>query len=294
MIQFFCWRLRRVSVRAATLLMCLFVCGIVVGCQSMEQSSLSAAEFQLRNPAYRMRPLTLKQDDGSRIAVRIWSKGDGSEPVADVVVIAEAAHGRAKITNTPGKQGVSNPWMEYLSMRWATSGLRVIEFDSPAHVTELQQSALVVDILRRTAEDPSRSQLVVGVGAGVHVVSRVLEDSNLGIRDRLRGILLVDPPVLDTLPLLNEVPLFAALGSGEDAIVSETAERAVVSFFDDESRGGGILLCRKSLFGVGSLVSPFLVSATQDFLLNPRGFDGDGAQRPDAREDCGFVQHPLR
>jgi hypothetical protein len=276
------------------MLMSLFVCGIVVCCQSIEQSSSSAAEFQLRNPAYRMRPLPLKQDDGSRIAVRIWSKGDGSDPVADVFVVAEAGQGPAKVSSNPGKQGVSNSWMEYLTMRWATSGLRVIEFDTPAHATELQQSALAIDILRRTAEDPGRSLLVVGAGAGVQVVSRVLDDTDPQTKDRLRGILLFDPPVLDALSLPNEVPLFAALGSGEGAIVSETAERAVVRFFDDESRGGGILLCRKSLFGIDSMVSPFLVQATQDFLLNPRGFDGDGAQRTDARKDCGFVQHPLR
>jgi len=297
MIHFFSWRVRRIPLRAATFLMGLLTCGFLSGCQSLEHPSLPASEFQLRNPAYRMRPLQLKQDDGGLISVRIWSKGDGSDPVADVFVVAQPAQGLAKVPGNPGKpikQIVASPWIEYLSMRWATAGLRVIEFDLPAQVTEQQQFMLAADVLRRTAEDPGRSLLLVGAGAGVQVVSRVLGDSEAEKKERLRGVLLIDPPALDNVLLRREVPLFAAVGSGEDAAVSEAAERAVVRFFDDESRGGGILLCRTSLFGVDSIVSPFLALATQDFLLNPAGFDGDGAQRPDARKDCGFVQHPLR
>jgi hypothetical protein len=294
MLQFFGLRYRRVSFLTATWLLIPSICGIEAGCQSIERQSPLSPEFQLRNPAYRMRPLQLKQEDGSWIAVRIWSKGDGGDPAAEVFVVAEAAQGLAKVPGKPGKQRVSNPWIEYLSMRWATAGLRVIEFDLPAHLTELQQPKLAGDILRRTSEDPGRGLLVVGAGAGVRAVSRLLADPQAGTQDRLRGLLLIDPPVFDTLSLPREVPFFAALGSGEDATVSEAAERAVAKFFDDESRAGGVLLCRNSLFGIDSVVSPFLALATQDFLLDPAGFDGDGAQRPDARKDCGFVQHPLR
>ena len=205
----------------------LLACAILSGCQSVEQPSLPASEFQLRNPAYRMRPLQLKQEDGGLLSVRIWSKGDGSDPVADVFVVAQPAQALAKVPGNSGKQVVASPWIGYLGMRWATAGLRVIEFNLPEQVTEQQQFMLAADVLRRTTEDPGRGLLVVGTGAAVRIVSRLLGEPETGTKERMRGLLLIDPPVLDTLPLPKEIPLFAAVGSGEDAAVSEAAERAV-------------------------------------------------------------------
>lgn len=288
----FCWK----NARAIAFFVALNLSGLVAACQTLPSpsSSLSAMDAALQHPAYRMRPMKLRQKDGSYTPVRIWSNGDDRDPIADVFVIADGTdHSSALV----GKETLVQQGTAYQSMRWATAGLRVIDFDFPDKVTEDERFVLATDVLRRTAEDTHRKVLLVGAGKGSNEVAQILMKVGHDVASaqlaRVAGVLLIDPPGLEDLTLPIEMPLFVASGSAEQEAVAARAERAVVRFFDDESRGGGILLCRGNLFGVDG-VNPVYLGSSADFLLNPSGFDGDGAQRPDPKQACRFVQHPLR
>jgi hypothetical protein len=268
------------------------LCLTLLACQTVE-SPVVESGVHLPAPAYRMRPLQLSHADGSRTALRIWSPGDRMRPVADVFIVTDVGQ---RPSDVPSKESPSRQLMEYLSMRWAIAGLRVIDFDFPLQVTEEQRFVLAADVLRRTSEDPDRQVIIVGAGTGAILAARILADTKNGMLDgvsRPRGLLLFDPPNLDDLQIPREFPLFIAIDSGLKESVSDAAEKAFVRFFEDDFRGGGILLC-PSFFKSVTVVSPLLTLSTQEFLLNPSGFDGDGTPRADVHQNCELLQHPLR